>query len=128
MNQLFKTTHTIAVVGLSNRPERDSYRVAAYMQAHGYRIIPINPLYQEILGERCYPNLMSAPQPIDLVNVFRQASECLPIAQDAVAINAKTLWLQLGIVHHEAAQYAQEHGSTVIMNRCLMIDHRLQNQ
>ena len=124
MDTLLKNTKTIAVVGLSDKPSRASYDVARYMQSQGYRIIPVNPGCSEILGEKCYPDLKSIPEPVDMVNVFRKAEDCLPVAMDAVSIGAKSLWLQLGIINEEAQRYAENHGLTVVMDRCLMIDHR----
>jgi uncharacterized protein len=115
-------------VGLSPKTHRDSYRVAAYMQAQGFRIVPINPLANEILGEKAYPSLQAAAQhvSIDLVNVFRQSEEVPPIMQDAVAIGAKAVWLQIGIEHEASAQWAQSQGLAVVQNRCLMVEHRRQ--
>jgi predicted CoA-binding protein len=123
MKSLLQETKTIAVVGLSDKPNRPSYDVAQYMQSQGYRIIPINPNCTEILGEACYPNIKSVPHKIDMVNVFRKAEDCLPIAKEAVEAGAKSLWLQLGISNQEAYDYAQSNGLKVIMNRCLKIDH-----
>jgi len=123
MKSLLQETRTIAVVGLSNKPNRPSYDVAQYMQSQGYTIIPINPNCTEILGETCYPDLKSVPQAIDMVNVFRKAEDCLPVAKEAVEVGAKSLWLQLGISNQEAFDYAQSHGLKVIMNRCIKIDH-----
>jgi predicted CoA-binding protein len=123
MNRLLQETKTIAVVGLSDKPIRPSYGVAQYMQNHGYKIIPVNPSCSEILGEKCYPDLKSIPFPIDMVNVFRKSEDCLPIAIEVVAIGAKSLWLQLGIINAEALAYAQEHDLSVIMDKCLKIEH-----
>jgi predicted CoA-binding protein len=123
MKSLLQETRTIAVVGLSDKPNRPSYDVAQYMQSHGYKIIPINPNCQQILGETCYPDLKSVPAPIDMVNVFRKAEDCWPVAKEAVEVGAKSLWLQLGISNQEAADYAQQHGLKVVMNRCIKIDH-----
>jgi predicted CoA-binding protein len=94
MKQLLQETKTIAVVGLSNKPDRPSYAVTQYMQAHGYKIIPVNPTCSEILGETCYPDLSSIPVPVDMVNVFRKSEDCLEVAQEAVKIGTKSLWLQ----------------------------------
>ncbi|MEO0047843.1 MAG: hypothetical protein RLZZ410_802 [Pseudomonadota bacterium] len=123
MNRLLQETKTIAVVGLSDKPIRPSYGVAQYMQNHGYKIIPVNPSCSEILGEKCYPDLKSIPFSIDMVNVFRKSEDCLPIAIEAVAIGAKSLWLQLGVINAEALAYAQEHDLSVIMDKCLKIEH-----
>jgi predicted CoA-binding protein len=124
MNQLFKETHVIAVVGLSNKPSRPSYDVARYMQQAGYQIIPVNPQYSEVLGETCYPDLASIPVKVDMVNVFRKPEDCLSVAQEAVNIGAKSLWLQLGIINQAAADFATSHGLKVVMDRCIKVDHR----
>ena len=124
---------TIAVVGLSPRPDRASFDVARYMQAHGYRIIPINPNagVDEILGEKVYATLLDASQAekIDLVNCFRNSEDIPPIVDEAIAIGAKAVWMQLGIAHADAAAKAQIAGLKVVHDRCLKIDHRaLQNK
>lgn len=124
---------TIAVVGLSPRPERASFDVARYMQAHGYRIIPINPNagVADIMGEKVYASLLQASQieTIDLVSCFRNSQDIPPIVDEAMAIGAKAVWMQLGISHAEAAAKAQAAGLKVVQNRCLKIDHRaLQNR
>jgi predicted CoA-binding protein len=118
--------HTIAVVGLSPKPHRDSFRVAKYMQAQGFRIVPINPNAHEVLGEKAYATLTEAARHhrIDMVNCFRNAKDIPPIAAEAIAIGAKSLWLQLGIVNDEAARQAQAAGLTVVQDQCLMVAHR----
>ncbi|NCP40551.1 MAG: CoA-binding protein [Rhodoferax sp.] len=123
LRRVLRNSHTIAVVGLSAEPDRPSYRVAKYLQAHGYRIVPVNPKHPEILGEKSYPDLASIPFAVDMVDVFRKAQDCVPVAQQAVAIGAKVLWLQLGVVNDEAQQVAQAAGLTVVMDRCVKIDH-----
>ncbi len=117
---------TIAVVGLSPKPHRHSYRVAKYMQDHGFRIVPINPNASEVLGERSYASLTEAAQHvhIDMVNCFRNAEDIPPIAAEAIAIGAQSLWLQIGVVHDAAAQRATEAGLVVVQDRCLMVEHR----
>jgi predicted CoA-binding protein len=117
---------TIAVVGLSPKPHRDSYRVAKYMQDHGCRIVPINPNAHEVLGEKAYASLTEAAmdERIDMVNCFRNSEDITPIAAEAIAIGAKSLWLQMGIVNNEAAAQAQAAGLTVVQNKCLMVEHR----
>jgi len=124
MKQLLKETHVIAVVGLSDKPTRPSYDVARYMQQAGYKIIPVNPQCTEILGETCYPDLLSIPEKIDMVNMFRKPEDCLDVAKHAVKIGAKSLWLQLGIINQEAANYAEAHGLKVIMDHCIKVEHR----
>jgi hypothetical protein len=120
---VLSTTRTIAIVGLSPKPERPSYFVSTYLQYEGYRIIPVNPRADTILGEKSYPDLLSIPEPVDMVNVFRQPEECVDVAKQAVQIGAKTLWLQLRIVNLEAAQIARDAGLNVIMDRCIKIEH-----
>ncbi|MEI8156408.1 MAG: CoA-binding protein [Burkholderiales bacterium] len=117
---------TVAVVGLSPKSHRDSYEVSQYMQAHGWRIIPINPNASEILGETAYPSLTEAAchHTIELVNVFRNSADVPPVATEAVAIGAKALWLQLGIANEEAAQNARAAGLQVVQNKCLLVEHR----
>ena len=123
LRRILKTNHTIAVVGLSADWYRPSYFAAKYMQEHGFRIIPVNPKYDEVLGEKCYPNLQAIPEPVDIVDVFRKPDDCAPIAQDAVAIGAKVLWLQLGVVNEEAARVAEAGGLEVVMDRCVKIEY-----
>ena len=116
---------TIAVVGLSPKSHRDSYRVSKYMQSQGYRIVPVNPNASEVLGERAYATLSEAAQheQIDMVNCFRNAEDIPPIAQEAMNIGAKALWLQLGIAHAEACAHAEKAGLTVVQDKCLMVEH-----
>ena len=116
---------TIAVVGLSPKTHRDSYRVSKYMQAQGYRIVPVNPNAHEVLGERSYATLSEAArhERIDMVNCFRNAEDIPPIAQEAVTVGAKALWLQLGIAHADACAHAEQAGLTVVQNKCLMVEH-----
>jgi predicted CoA-binding protein len=117
---------TIAVVGLSPKPHRDSFRVAKYMQDHGFRIVPINPNATEVLGEKAYASLTEAAQHvhIDMVNCFRNSEDIPPIAAEAIAIGAKSLWLQIGVVNDEAAKQATDAGLVVVQNLCLMVEHR----
>jgi predicted CoA-binding protein len=123
ISRVLQTCRALAVVGLSADPARPSFSVARYMQEHGYRIIPVNPRCAEILGEKCYPDLKSIPDAVDLVNVFRRPAYCVAIAEDAVAIGAKALWLQIGVVNEEAKRIAEVAGLTVVMDRCLKIEH-----
>ena len=127
--QLLSAARTIAVVGLSSRAERASHQVASYLQQHGHRIIPINPTYagQSILGEHCYATLKQASREhgvIDIVDCFRKSEDILPIAEDAVAIGARCLWMQLGVVNDDAARLAQKAGMMVVMDHCLKIEHQ----
>ena len=123
LRRILKDNHTIAVVGLSADWYRPSYFAAKYMQEHGFRIIPVNPKYNEILGERCYPNLASIPDKIDIVDVFRKSEDCAPIAKDAAAISAKALWLQIGVMNDEARQIAEAAGMDFVQNRCVKIEY-----
>ena len=124
LGRILREARTIAVVGLSADPEKPSHEVAAYLQAHGYRIIPVNPRGGVILGETVYADLRSVPEPIDIVDVFRPAEACLDVAREAVAVGAKVLWLQLGIVNEEAAALARAAGLAVVMDRCTLREHR----
>lgn len=119
IEEILENVKTIAVVGISNKPDRPSYSVSAYMQHKGYQIIPVNPVLKEVLGESGYPALREIPFPVDMVNVFR-ASEFVPqIVEDTIAIGAKYLWLQEGVVHPEAIAHAESSGIKVIADRCL---------
>ena len=117
---------TIAVVGLSPKPHRDSFRVTKYMQDQGFRIVPINPNAKEVLGEKAYASLTEAAQHahIDMVNCFRNSEDIPPIAAEAIAIGAKSLWLQIGVVNDDAAKQATDAGLVVVQNLCLMVEHR----
>ncbi len=123
LRRILKDNHTIAVVGLSADWYRPSYFAAKYMQEHGFRIIPVNPKYPEILGERCYPDLKSIPEKVDIVDVFRKSEDCAPIARDAAAIGAKALWLQIGVMNDEARQIADTAGMDCVQNRCVKIEY-----
>lgn len=124
IQRILLNTRTIAVVGLSSRLERAGYYVPAYLQSQGYRIIPVNPNLEQALGEKSYPALHAIPEPVDLVLVFRRSEEVLPFARQAVQIGAKALWMQTGIFNAEAAQVVQQAGLDVIMDRCMMVEHR----
>ncbi len=123
LRALLMNTRTIAVVGLSANWHRPSYFAAKYMQERGYRIIPVNPGYQEILGERCYASLSDIPVPVDMVDVFRKPGDVLPLVKEAHAIGAKSFWLQLGVINHEAATSAGALGLDVVMDRCVKIEY-----
>lgn len=125
LRHILGTCKTIAVVGLSPQWHRPSFFAAKYMQSHGYRIVPVNPTASEILGERCYPSVTAAAQEvtIDMVDCFRKTEDIPPIAEEAIAIGAKCLWMQLGIAHEAAAARAQAAGLQVVMNRCVKIEH-----
>jgi len=119
---LLRQAKTIAIVGLSPKPERPSHRVALALQGAGYEVIPVNPGHDQILGLRCYPSLSAIPQPVDVVDIFRQPQEVPAIVEQAIAIGAWLVWMQLGIVHAEAAAQAQAAGLMVVMDRCLAVD------
>jgi predicted CoA-binding protein len=123
IQRVLHATRTIAVVGLSNNPLRASYFVGYYLKRHGYTVIPVNPRESEILGETSYPSLRDVPGHVDLVNVFR-APDALPeIARDTVAIGADALWCQFGVINEEGARIAEHGGVTVVMDRCLKVEH-----
>jgi predicted CoA-binding protein len=123
IQRVLHTARTIAVVGLSSNELRASYFVGYYLKRHGYRVIPVNPRETRILGETCYPSLSDVPEPVDVVNVFR-APDVLPgIAREAVAIRAGALWCQFGVINSGAARIAEDGGVTVIMDRCLKVEH-----
>jgi uncharacterized protein len=123
LRRILARSRTLAIVGLSAQWYRPSYFAAKYMQDHGYRIIPVNPRYDEVLGEKCFPDLRSIPEPVDLVDCFRKAGDIPPLADEAIAIGAKVLWMQLGIVNEAAARRASAAGLDVVMNRCVKIEH-----
>jgi uncharacterized protein len=123
LTELLSSVHTIAVVGLSANPSKDSHEVASYLKMMGYRIIPVNPGEDEILGEKSYSDLVSIPEPIDIVDVFRRPEYVPGIADQAVAARAKVLWLQLGIRNDEAAFKARNAGLKVVQDRCLKVEH-----
>jgi len=120
---LLKTVRTIAVVGLSPRPARPSYRVAQAMQRYGYRIVPVRPLVDAVLGEKAYASLADIPCGVDLVDVFRAAEHVPSIVEQCLALNLPAIWIQEGIVHEAAARQAQAGGMTVVMDRCLLKDY-----
>jgi len=122
--ELLKTSRTIAVVGLSSKRFRPSYGVAEYMQRNGYRIIPVNPFERSVLGEKCYPDLDSVPERVDIVDVFRRAEFVPDIVEAAIRIGARAVWMQEGVVHEEAADRARTAGLKVMMDRCILKDHR----
>jgi predicted CoA-binding protein len=119
---ILEKSTTVAVVGLSDNPERVSYMVSEAMQAKGYTIIPVNPNADSILGQKSYPSLKDIPVPVDIVNVFRRSEHTPPVAEEAVAIGAKTFWLQLGIANDEAAAIAAAGGLEVVMDRCIKVE------
>src|SRR5512137_1399626 len=123
LRRILATCKTIAVVGLSADWFRPSYFAAKYMQEHGYRVIPVNPRYDSVLGERCYRSVRDIPEPVDIVDVFRRTEDVGPIADDAIAIGAKVLWQQLGVKNADAAARAEAAGLESVMDRCVKIEH-----
>ena len=124
--RILSEARTIAIVGLSTNWHRPSFFAAKYMQDHGYRIIPVTPNYPEVLGRKSVASLRDITEPVDIVDCFRKSSEIEPIARDAVAIGARVLWMQLGVVNHDAARIATDGGLAVVMNRCVKIEHARQ--
>ena len=123
IRRILQYSQTIAIVGLSPKPHRPSNQVARYLMEAGYRIIPVNPGQDTILGLPCYPNLLAIPTRVDLVDIFRRQEEVLPIVEEAIAIGAKFVWMQEGIVNEGAAAKAKAAGLEVVMDRCTKIDH-----
>jgi uncharacterized protein len=123
LRRILKAGRTIAVVGLSANWYRPSYFAAKYLQEHGYRIVPVNPAYAEILGEKCYAALSEIPCKVDIVDCFRKSAEIGALADEAIAIGAKVLWMQLGVVNEEAKRKAEAAGLEVVMDRCMKIEH-----
>lgn len=125
IKSILTEARTIAVVGLSDNPDRTSHMIAQAMQQEGYRIIPVNPNIERVLGEKAYASLLDIPEKVDIVNVFRRSEFTVPIAKEAVKIKASTLWLQQGIVNDEAASIASAGGLYVVMNRCIKVEQAL---
>jgi predicted CoA-binding protein len=124
LREILEKTKTIAVVGLSANPWRDSFRVASYLQGRGYRVIPVNPHEAEILGEKAFGSLADVPEPVDMVDVFRRAEHTPEVAEQAVQVGAKSLWLQLDIVNDDARRIAEAGGLDVVMGLCIKIEHQ----
>jgi predicted CoA-binding protein len=123
IKEILSAAKTIAVVGASNKPLRDSHRIMEYLKREGYSVIPVNPAYSEINGEKCYPNLSSIGKSIDIVDVFRNPEDVDGIVDEAIAVRAATIWFQLGVVNPSAAQKAEKAGLRVVMDHCISIDH-----
>jgi predicted CoA-binding protein len=115
---------TVAIVGLSPDPSRPSHRVASYLDMHGYKVIPVNPHAQEILGKTSYPNLSSVPEPIEIVDIFRSSEKVMPVVDEAIKTGAKVVWMQEGIINEQAALKARDAGLLVVMNKCMFKEHR----
>ena len=122
--EILKRFRTIAVVGLSSKRFRASYGVSEYMQAAGYRIIPVNPGETEVLGEKSYPDLESIPETVEIVNIFRDPQYVGPVVDAAIRVGAKAIWMQEGVVHEDAAEKARQAGLLVVMDRCILKEHR----
>jgi len=120
--------HIIAMVGLSPDPNRPSHRVAKYLINHGYKVIPVNPDTQEILGIRSYSDMSSIPEPIEIVDIFRRSEEVMPIVDEAIKIGAKVVWMQEGVINEEAASKARDAGLLVVMDRCMLKEHKRLNK
>jgi len=123
LGRILTENRVIAVVGLSANESRPSFFAAKYMLDHGYKIIPVNPRYDQVLGQTCYPDIESIPEQVDIVDVFQRSDRVVPISRSAVNINAKVLWMQLGVVNEEAAELARQAGLDVVMNRCVKIEY-----
>ncbi len=123
IREILSRSRTVAVVGMSPNPERPSHNVARYLQERGYRIIPVNPSADTILGRKSYPDLASIPGPVDVVDIFRRSEEVLPIVEQAIGIGAKVVWMQEGVINEEAARRAREAGLSVVMDRCMRKEH-----
>ena len=122
--EILRKFRTFAVVGLSPKPHRDSHRVAQFLQEHGYRIIPVRPGAESILGEKCYATLMEIPGRVEVVDLFRRSEAVAPFVDEAIAIQAKVVWMQLGVIHEEAAEKARRAGLLVVMDHCPVIEYR----
>jgi predicted CoA-binding protein len=132
ISEILRTSKTIAVVGLSTRRHRPSYGVAEYLKGAGYKIVPVNPECEEVLGEKCYARLEDIPERVDIVDIFRRAKFVPEIVESAIAIGARCVWMQEGVIHAEAAERARQAGLLAVMDRCILKDHvrqfRLQGQ
>ena len=122
--EILNSSRVVAVVGLSAKSDRPSYRVTAYLKTQGYRIIPVNPAESEILGELCYPDLDSVPESVDVVDIFRRSEKVLPIVKEAIRIGVKAVWMQEGVINEEAAAWAREAGLMVVMDKCMRKEHQ----
>ena len=124
IRRILASSRTVAIVGASNKPWRDSNDIMWFLIERGYRVFAVNPNYRTVLEQPCYANLKDVPEPIDIVDVFRRPEGVPAIIRDAVSVKAKTLWLQLGVVNEEGTKLAEKHGLQVIMDRCIAVDHR----
>lgn len=122
--ELLRTARTIAVVGASDNPSRDSHSIMAYLLSKGYTVIPVNPRLEEVHGQKCYPSVDAIPDRPDIVDVFRRPADMGDVVQEVIRAKAPVLWMQMGIVNEAAARIAEDHGITVIMDHCIAVDHR----
>ena len=122
--KVLNSTRTIAVVGISSKSDRPSYIVASYLREQGYKMIPVNPAEKEILGERCYPDLATVPESVDVVDIFRRSEKVPPIVEEAIKVGAKVVWMQEGVVNGEAEARALAAGLQVVMDHCIMKEHK----
>lgn len=123
LRRILKQNHVVAMVGLSANWYRPSYFAAKYLLDHGYEVIPVNPQYKEVLGQKCYASLREIPRKIDIVDCFRKSEDIMPLAEDAIALGAKVLWMQLGVINEAAAEKARKAGLDVVMDRCMKIEY-----
>lgn len=124
IQKILKTSRTIALVGASENPDRDSNRIMQFLMNRGYDVHPVNPQYEIVLGRACVPDLASVPVPIDIVDVFRNPEAVPALVDEAIGVKAKVLWLQFGVIHEEAARKAEQNGIQVLMDHCIAVDHR----
>jgi hypothetical protein len=122
--EILNSSRVVAVVGLSTKPDRPSYKVASYLKKNGYKIIPVTPKAEKILGEVCYPDLGSIPKSVDMVNIFQRAEEVPAIVEEAINIEAKVVWMQEGVINEQAAARAKKAGLLVVMDKCMLKEHR----
>ena len=124
VDRILSRYNRVAVIGLSNNHEKPSYQVAQYLKVHGFKIYPVNPGYEHILGEPCYPSLLDIPHTIEIVDIFRKPSAVPEIVEDAIRCGARVIWMQAGIVNNEAAKMARDAGLQVVMSKCMMVEHK----
>jgi hypothetical protein len=124
IRKILAENKTVAIVGLSDKPERDSFRVAQYLKEHGYTVIPVNPTRTEILGEKSYPDLAAIGSPVDIVDIFRNTEAIPGIVDEAISIGARVVWMQLGLAHNESARKAAAAGLEVVQSKCIKIEHQ----
>ena len=123
IKELLQKSKKIAIVGISRKEDRDSFKVAKHLKEHGYQIVPVNPAYEEVLGEKCYKSLSDIPFEVDIVDIFRRPDAIPPIVDEAIKIGAKAVWMQLGLAHNESAKKARDAGLQVVQSKCIKIEH-----